>query len=114
MTAAIAGPRAARLPWKTVAIAAVFGLFYAYLVWSAVDVLVRQATGPLGLNGWGWFVHILPIVFPMIAFAVALALGWRRRSWEFALVLLAGLALSAAFWVNILAYAVTSFALYGG
>jgi hypothetical protein len=114
MTAETAGARAAQPTWRTVAIAAVFGLFYAYLVWSAVDLLVRQATGPLGLNGWGWFVHILPIVFPMLAFAVAFVVGWRRRAWEFALTLLTGLAVAAAFWVNILAYAVTSFALYGG
>lgn len=100
--------------WRTVAIASVLGLFYAYLVWSAVDLLIRQATGPLGLNGFGWFVHILPIVFPMVAFGIAFALGWRRRAGEFALVLLAGLGAAAAFWVNILAYAATSFALYGG
>lgn len=108
-------PAARAVPtWRTVAIAAVFGLFYAYLVWSAVDLLVRQATGPLGLNGLGWFVHILPIVFPMIAFAVAFVLGWRRSAGPFALVLLTGLAVAAVFWTNILAYAVTSFALYGG
>jgi hypothetical protein len=100
--------------WRTVAIAGVAGLFYAYLVWSAVDLLIRQATGPLGLNGLGWFVHILPIVFPMVAFGMAFGIGWRRRAGEFALVLLTGLTLAAVFWVNILAYAVTSFALYGG
>ena len=114
MTADTARPRATTPPWPTLAVAGIIGLFYAYLVWSAVDLLIRQATGPLGLNGWGWFVHILPIVFPMIAFAVAFVIGWRRRTWEFALVLVAGLAVAAAFWTNILAYAVTSFSLYGG
>lgn len=117
MTAA-ASARAARQParpvWVTVAVAGGFGLFYAFVVWSAVDLLVRQASGPLGLSALGWFVHALPIVFPLVAFGIAFALGWRRPTGAFALILLTGLALSAVFWVNILSYALTSYALYGG
>jgi hypothetical protein len=113
MTESVARRRI-RPTWLTVVVAGVFGLFYAFLVWSAVDLLIRQATGPLGLSGLGVFVHILPIVFPLLAFGVAFALGWRRRTGEFALVLLAGLVLSAAFWVNVVSYALTSYALYGG
>ncbi len=108
-------PVAARRPmWVTAAVAAAFGLFYAFLVWTAVDLLIRQTGGPLGLNGFGWFVHILPVVFPMIAFAIAFAVGWRRGLGAFALVLLAGLTVAAAFWVNVLAYAITSYTVYGG
>lgn len=112
-TAASARPRL-RPVWLTAIVAGGFGLFYAFLVWSAVDLLIRQATGPLGLSGLGVFVHVLPIAFPILAFAVAFALGWRRSTGAFALILLTGLALSAVFWVNILSYAVTSYALYGG
>ncbi|MDQ1083935.1 MULTISPECIES: bacitracin resistance protein [Microbacterium] len=100
--------------WLVVTIAGVFALFYAYVVWSSVALLIQQATGPLGLNGLGWFVYILPIVFPLAAFGVAFAIGARRRAGEFAIVLLAGLTLSAAFWLAIVGYGTTSYGLYGG
>lgn len=102
--------RARTLPtWVVVVIAVVFGLFYAYAVWNAVDFLVAQASGPLGLNGYGWFVLLLAVLFPLLAFGVAFALGWRRSWWEFALVLLAGLGVVAVFWLNVVAYS----AVYG-
>lgn len=90
--------------WVIVTIAGFFGLFYAYAVWNALDFLVTQASGPLGLNTYGWFVLLLAVVFPVIAFGVAFALGWRRPWWEMGLVLLTGLALVAVFWLNIVAY----------
>lgn len=104
-----------RLPtWLVVTIAGLFGLFYAYVVWSAVALLIQQVNGPLGLNGLGWFVYILPIVFPLIAFGIAFAIGARRAAGQFAIVLLAGLTLSAAFWLAIVGYGTTSYRLYGG
>lgn len=107
--------RPRRLPtWIVVTIAGLFGLFYAFVVWSSVSLLLQQATGTLGLNGLGWFVYILPIVFPLVAFGVAFAIGARRRAGEFSLALLAGLTLSAAFWLAIVGYGATSYGLYGG
>jgi hypothetical protein len=103
-----------RPTWITVAVAGLIGLFYAYVVWSAVDLLIRQATGPLGLSARGWFVYLLAVLVPLVLFGVCFALGYRRPAWKFALVLLVGLTLAAAFWVNVLAYGATSFALYGG
>lgn len=100
--------------WLVVTIAGIFGLFYAYVVWSSVALLIQQVNGPLGLNGLGWFVYILPIVFPLVAFGIAFAIGARRRAGEFAIVLLAGLTLSAAFWLAIVGYGTTSYGLYGG
>lgn len=95
--------------WIVVSIAVFFGLFYAYALWNALAFLVAQATGPLGLNGYGWFVLIFAVVFPVIAFGVAFAVGWRRRAWEFALVLLAGLCVVAVFWLDVVGFA----AVYG-
>ncbi|MDY0909430.1 bacitracin resistance protein [Microbacterium sp. CFBP9034] len=92
--------------WVVVVISVLFGLFYAYALWNAVDFLVEQATGPLGLNGYGWFVLLLAVVFPLIAFGVAFAVGWRRPAWQFALVLFTGLCLTSVFWLNVIAYAV--------
>lgn len=101
--------RRAMPTWAVVAISVLFGLFYAYALWNAVAFLISQATGPLGLNGYGWFVLLLAVVFPLIAFGVAFALGWRRVWWQFALVLLAGLCVVSVFWLNVIAYA----AVYG-
>ena len=98
--------RRAPLPtWLIFTIAAVLGLFYAYVVWNAVTLLVYQASGVLGLNGLGWFVLLLAVAFPIAAYAAAFGIGWRRNAVEFSLVMVAGLALVAVFWLNVLAYA---------
>lgn len=95
--------------WVIVTISVLFGLFYAYALWNAVAFLIAQATGSLGLNGYGWFVLLLAVVFPLIAFGIAFALGRRRVWWQFALVLFAGLCVVSVFWLNVIAYA----AVYG-
>lgn len=100
--------------WVIATIAGVFLLLYAYVVWSALAFLIQQASGVEGLSGYGWFVLLLPIVFPLVVFAGAFAIGWKRSAGQFALVLLTGLGLVAAFWLNIFAYAAASTALYGG
>jgi hypothetical protein len=98
--------RRAQLPtWLIATIAGAFGLFYAYAVWNAVAFLVQQAGGVLGLNALGWFVLLFAAVFPILAFAGAFALGWRRSAWQFALIMLSGLALTAVFWLDVVAYA---------
>ncbi len=89
-----------RLPvWAVVATAGLSGLFYAYAVWGAIAFLAECAAQ--GITGYGWFVLILPIVFPVIVFGAAFAAGWRRRFAVFAFLLLAGLALVAVFWLNV-------------
>lgn len=94
--------------WVVVAISVFFGLFYAYALWNALAFLIDQANGPLGLNGFGWFVLLLAVVFPLVAFGIAFALSWRRVWWEFAFVLLTGLAVVAVFWLDIVSYAATA------
>ncbi len=91
--------------WLIATIAGVFGLFYAYVVWNAVTLLVYQATGVLGINGLGWIVLLIAVLLPIAIYAIAFAVGWRRRALPFAAILLTGLALVAVFWLNILAYA---------
>lgn len=108
--AASGSPSARRMPtWVLVALSVLFGLFYAYALWNALAFLIAQAGGPLGLNGYGWFVLLLAVAFPLIAFGVAFTIGWRRTAWQFALVLFAGLCLVSVFWLNVIAYA----AVYG-
>lgn len=107
-----------RLPvlpvWLIATIAGAFLLLYAYVIWNALIFLIQQANGVEGLSGYGWFVLLLPVAFPMVVFAGAFAIGWKRRAAQFALVLLTGLGLVAAFWLNIFAYAAATTALYGG
>lgn len=106
-SAAPAAETRRRLPtWVIVAISVLFGLFYAYFVWNAVAFLSQAASGAQPLNAYGWFVLLLSVVFPLIAFGVSFAVGWRRTWWEFALVLIAGLCVVAVFWLNILTYTV--------
>ncbi len=83
------------------------GLFYAYAVWNAVAYLVSVAQ--YGLNAYGWFVLLFSVLFPILVFAAAYALGRRRQAVEFALVLLAGLTLVAVFWMNVVALSTLNF-----
>ena len=89
--------------WLVATIAGGFGLFYAYAVWNALCNLITAA--PLGLNALGWFLWIFATVFPILAFALAFAVGFRRPPLLFALVMLTGLALTAVFWLDVVAYA---------
>lgn len=82
-------------------------LFYAYGVWNAVAHLVTVAQ--YGMNAYGWFVLIFSVLFPIIVFAAAFALGRRRGPTEFAVVMLAGLALVAVFWMNVVALSALNF-----
>ena len=101
--AAAAGPR--RNPtWLVAAIAGGFGLFYAYAVWNALGNLIQATQLPTGLNALGWFIWIFATVFPIIAFAAAFAIGYRRPAHHFLLVMLTGLALTAVFWLDVVAY----------
>lgn len=103
-SAPTSAPRRGLPTWVVVVISVFFGLFYAYALWNAVDFLISQASGTLSLNGYGWFVLLLAVVFPLVAFGIAFAIGWRRSWWEFALVLLTGLGVVAVFWLNVIAY----------
>jgi len=92
--------------WLVATIAGVFGLFYAYAVWNALGNLIQAA--PLGMNALGWFLWIFATLLPILVFAVALALGLRRPAGTFALIMLTGLALTAVFWLDVVAYTTTN------
>ncbi|MET0780973.1 MAG: hypothetical protein ABWZ16_05595, partial [Microbacterium sp.] len=107
MTAATtdAAPVPRRNPtWLVATIAGAFGLFYAYAVWNALGNLIQAAQLPTGLNALGWFIWIFAAVFPILVWAAAFALGYRRPAHHFILVMLTGLALTAVFWLNVVAY----------
>lgn len=101
--------------WLRSTVAGVFGLFYAYAVWTAVAFLIAQATAVEGLNGAGWAILLFSVVFPIIVFVAGLLLGRRRQILHLAVILVVGLGLVAVFWLNILSYAITNGnSLFGG
>ena len=89
--------------WLIVTIAGAFGLLYAYAVWNAVGNLV-QTLQFTPLNAVGWLLWLFAIAVPVIVFALAFAFGYRRRAWEFSLIMLMGLTVVAVFWLDLLAY----------
>lgn len=101
--------------WVISAVSGFFGLFYAYTVWNALGFLIKRASYDLGLNGWGWFILIMAVIFPIIVFALVVGIGYKRRLGIFALMLLTGLALVSVFWLNIVAYHEANYlSLFGG
>ena len=115
MTAAAApATRRTALPtWLVAVIAGAFLLLYAFVFWTALGFLLQQAGGTAGLTGYGWFVLLLPVIFPPAVFAAAFAIGWKRPVLPFVAVMLTGLAFVAVFWLDVLAYAAASSSLYG-
>ncbi len=91
--------------WRVATVAGAFGLFYAYAVWAAVGLLVAPSPARTAV---GWAAVIIAVLLPIVIFAAAFSVGWRRRSGAFALILLAGLGLVSVLFFNVLAFALTS------
>ncbi len=94
--------------WIVAVVSGAFGLLYAYAVWNAIAYLALLAGGTRPLNGLGWGVMIFAAAFPIIVFALAFGVGYRRAWWELAIAYIAGLGVVAVFWLNVVAYTVTS------
>jgi hypothetical protein len=91
--------------WRVATVAGAFGLFYAYAVWAAVPLLFAPSPARAAV---GWVAVVAAVVMPIVIFAGAFALGWRRPSWAFALILLGGLGLASVFFLNVISFALTS------
>lgn len=92
--------------WLELVLAIAFGLFFAYDAWEAVGNLVGMAgvASALGttISPTGWVVLISAILLPVVLFAVAFLIGRRRSAVIQAALYLAGLAVSAALYLDIL------------
>ncbi|GAA3925295.1 hypothetical protein GCM10022383_00670 [Microbacterium soli] len=80
----------------------ILGLAYAFIVWTAVFQLIQFAQ--IGIVGTAWILLLLPVVLPVVVFVAVLAVTRRRTLGVFLLVMLAGLGLSAVFWLDTLSY----------
>ncbi|WP_353816228.1 bacitracin resistance protein [Agromyces sp. SYSU T00266] len=106
-TGSAATARARRTPfWIELVLAIAFGLFFAYDAWEAVGNLVGIAgvASALGttLSVTGWIVLILAILLPVALFAIAFLIGRRRSALVQGALYLAGLAVSALLYLDIL------------
>lgn len=100
MTAALPAderaPRAGLPLWLQVALAVVFGLFYAYDVWEVVESLVQILSLGLTFTPAGWAIMVVAGLAPLALFAAAFAVGRGRSIPIVLLAYLAGLATSGA------------------
>lgn len=101
---AAAAPTASRLASLVRGFATgILGLAYAFVIWNATFYLIEMAQA--GISGYGWTLLVMPVIVPMIVFTVALLLTRRRTVGVFIVVMLAGLGLSAVFWLDTLSFA---------
>ncbi|WP_394552453.1 hypothetical protein ACDF64_16575 [Agromyces sp. MMS24-JH15] len=90
--------------WLQVALAVVFGLFYAYDVWEVVQSVLVLTVG-LGatLTATGWVILAVAALAPIAWFAGAFALARRRGILIAVLAYATGLAASAATFLSLAA-----------
>jgi hypothetical protein len=91
--------RSGRLGWLSLAIAAFFGLFYAYDVWEAVGSIVGvpYVYESIGFSAsTPWALLVATLVFPFVIYIVVFTVGIRRNVGEKVLLMLTGLAVSNA------------------
>lgn len=93
---AVSPARAEHPLWLQVALAVLFGLFYAYDVWEVVESLVQILGLGLTFAPIGWAIMVVAIVAPLALFALAFAIGRRRSLLIAVLAYLTGLAVSGA------------------
>lgn len=96
-----------RTGWLGLAVAGLFGVFYAYDLWEAIGNLVNLPTfyAAFGLDEarLPWWLLWAGVLIPPVAFAAALLLGRRHSLLGQALVLLTGLAVVAALSLGVIA-----------
>jgi len=94
--------RAVRYGWASITVAVVFGLIYAYILWGAIGDLVSLPTTLGSLTPW-WLL-ILAVAAPVVAYVVAFILGRRASLGVRTLYLGIGLTVVACSTVGSIAY----------
>jgi hypothetical protein len=94
--------RRPRYGWGSIALAVVFGLLYAYILWAAIGDLIElpQALG----SATPWALLVLVTILPVVVFAVAFWLGRRRVFGQRFLIFVMGLAVLASSTVGSIVY----------
>lgn len=92
---------ASRPPWPRIALAVVFGLFYAYDVWEVVASAVQILGLGLGFSAIGWILMVAALLAPFACFAAAILIGRRRGLLVAVLAYVTGLATSAVLFLSV-------------
>lgn len=85
------------------AIAIVFALGFAYLIFNSIDYAIRIHEGR-ALDTTQWVAVILAIVLPLVIALLAYTLARRQSVIAFLFIQATGLALAAAYWLNVVGY----------
>jgi hypothetical protein len=93
--------------WASIAIAIIFGLLYAYVLWGAIGDLISLPASLGSLTPW-WLL-ILAVAVPVVAYVAAFILGFRRSLGARTLFLFIGFAVVACSTVDSIAYIQTHY-----
>jgi succinate dehydrogenase hydrophobic anchor subunit len=88
-----------RYGWLSLVVAALFGLFYAYDIWTAIGNLFlvpAEYAQFMAADHVPWWLLWVGVLIPPAGFAVAVFVGRRRNVLGKALIFLVGLAVVAA------------------
>lgn len=104
-TAPGASPERARIRygWASIAVAIVFGILYAYVLWDAIGNLI-QLPRALDASSVPWGLLILDVALPVVVFVAALWIGRRHSFVGRLLLFLVGLTLLACCTVGSIAF----------
>jgi Family of unknown function (DUF6069) len=99
----------ARYGWPSIVVAVVFGILNAYVLWNAIGNLINlpKAFGSVT----PWWLLILDLAVPIVAFAVALFLGRRSSLGARTLFFVIALTVVACSTVGSIAYVQSHFGL---
>jgi hypothetical protein len=101
------GPSRRGYGWPSIAVAIVFGLVNAYVLWDAIENLVTLPKEFGSVTPW-WLL-ILDVAVPVVTFVVAFLIGRRRSLGHRALLFLVAFAVVACSTVGSIAYVQTHF-----
>jgi hypothetical protein len=101
------GERRVHYGWASIAVAIVFGLLNAYLLWNAIGNLITLPKEFGTLTPW-WLL-ILDVAVPVAFYCVAFVLGRRRSLPSRAFLFLVALAVVACSTVGSIAYVQSHF-----
>lgn len=85
-----------RPTWMLGAVSVLFGLFYAYDVWEAVDRWLQWSTLYADLEqGLPWGAYLAMVLAPFAVYLAVMLVGRKRSVGSLAIMLAVGLAVSA-------------------
>lgn len=94
-----------RYTWPSILVAAVFGILYAYVLWTAIGNLIQL---PVALGDvTPWWLLILDVALPVVVYVAAFLLGRRRHIGVRAILFFIGATVLSAATVGSIAFVQT-------